>query len=131
MARARIPPIVDDPATSVAAFVGPTPGGPVDTAVRVASLADVARTFGPLDRPTPTIDALRLYFANGGAAAIVVRPSAGGDVRAVTIGSAAQRTGLHALDASGGFGLIVLTGVSDRRRSATRPHTRRRTARSC
>ncbi len=106
--RRRPPPIVDDPASSIAAFVGPTGAGPLDGATPVRSVADYVATFGPIDPASATAIAVALYFANGGTAAIVVRVA---DATAV-VGDGASGTGLHALDAVA-FGLLVVPGIAD------------------
>jgi phage tail sheath protein FI len=60
--------------TSVTAFVGAAASGPVDTPIRIFSFSDYVRTFGPpLDEDRPMGHAVQLYFANGGAQAVVVR----------------------------------------------------------
>src|SRR4051794_18156343 len=60
--------------TSVTAFVGAAASGAVDTPVRIFSFADYARTFGsPLDEERPMGHAVQMFFANGGAEAVVVR----------------------------------------------------------
>jgi phage tail sheath protein FI len=60
--------------TSVTAFVGAAGRGPVETPVRIFSVADYVRTFGPLlDADRPMGHAVSHFFANGGGQAIVVR----------------------------------------------------------
>jgi phage tail sheath protein FI len=60
--------------TSVTAFVGAAGQGPVDEPVRVFSVADYARTFGPpLDAARPMGHAVAQFFANGGGEAVIVR----------------------------------------------------------
>lgn len=60
-------------ATSITAFVGRALRGPVDTPVRVASLADFVRAFGPLWRESGLGYAVRDFYLNGGGPALVVR----------------------------------------------------------
>lgn len=60
-------------ATSVAAFVGRTKRGPVDTAVTITSYGDFERIFGGLWLQSPLSFAVRDFFLNGGAQAIIVR----------------------------------------------------------
>jgi uncharacterized protein len=67
-------PIVGVP-TSVAAFVGRAPQGRTDFPVQINSWSDYERTFGPLDPDVPLSYAVYLFFANGGATALVVRNS--------------------------------------------------------
>lgn len=61
--------------TDVAAFVGRTRRGPVDTPVRVESWNDVLGAFGPADDSAATPYALRGFFENGGRTAWVLRVS--------------------------------------------------------
>jgi hypothetical protein len=64
-------------ATSLTAFVGGAGRGPLGTPVRVGSLDDYRETFGARAGsdtvPAPLDDAVALFFANGGAEAVVVR----------------------------------------------------------
>jgi uncharacterized protein len=60
-------------ATSVTAFVGTAPRGPVDQATRVDSFGDYTRIFGGLDLGSPLSFAVRQFFDNGGGTAYVVR----------------------------------------------------------
>jgi len=60
-------------ATSIAAFVGFAGRGPVDRAVTITSWADYERIFGGLVYEYPLGYAVRDFFENGGATAIVVR----------------------------------------------------------
>ena len=70
-------------ATSVAAFVGRTERGPVDTATTVTSPGDFERTFGSPDANAPVAHAVRDFFLNGGTQAVIVRvykrPAAGNE----------------------------------------------------
>src|SRR5215813_8115713 len=59
--------------TSIAAFVGGTASGPVNEAVTITSFADFERQFGGLDADCPVSYAVRDFFVNGGAQAIIVR----------------------------------------------------------
>lgn len=74
-------PIVGVP-TSVAAFVGSAPQGPVDNPVQCNSWSDYERNFGALSASVPLSYAVYLYFLNGGATALVVRNSVPGDTTA-------------------------------------------------
>jgi phage tail sheath protein FI len=60
-------------ATSIAAFVGRTARGPVETPVTVTSFADYERTFGPLETNYPLGFSVRDFYSNGGAIAVIVR----------------------------------------------------------
>lgn len=59
--------------TSLTAFVGPTPGGPVAEPTKVTSWADYERRFGGLAPTSPVGHAVQHYFLNGGAEALIVR----------------------------------------------------------
>jgi Bacteriophage tail sheath protein len=59
--------------TDVAAFLGRTRRGPVDSPVRVESWNDVIGAFGPPDGESATPYALRGFFENGGRTAWVLR----------------------------------------------------------
>ncbi|MEI9850344.1 MAG: hypothetical protein WDN24_05160 [Sphingomonas sp.] len=59
--------------TSIAAFVGRTPAGPVETPVMVYSWGDYVRGFGPLDADSAVSWQVKAFFENGGNQAIVVR----------------------------------------------------------
>src|SRR5215470_2312097 len=60
-------------ATSIAAFVGWAPQGPVDEAVLVESWSDFARQFGGLSSGNYLGYAVNQFFANGGTQAYIVR----------------------------------------------------------
>ncbi|HTU76769.1 MAG TPA: phage tail sheath C-terminal domain-containing protein [Trebonia sp.] len=63
--------------TSVAAFVGYTPRGPLETPVTLTSFADFERTFGGLSPSSVLSYTVQHFFASGGAVAIVVRLATG------------------------------------------------------
>lgn len=60
-------------ATSITAFVGGAPRGPVNEPVPIASFADFERTFGGLARGSGLGYAVRDFYLNGGGDALVVR----------------------------------------------------------
>jgi len=60
-------------ATSVAAFAGFATRGPIDRAVTITSWADFERIFGGLVYEYPLGYAVRDFFENGGATAIIIR----------------------------------------------------------
>ena len=60
-------------ATSVTAFLGKALRGPVNRAVTLTSFGDFERVFGGLSRDFTLGYAVRDFFANGGAQAVVVR----------------------------------------------------------
>jgi phage tail sheath protein FI len=59
--------------TSIAAFVGRTPRGPIDEPQTIFNYGDFANQFGELTDGYPLSFAVRDFFANGGGQAIVVR----------------------------------------------------------
>lgn len=63
--------------TSVAAFVGYTPRGPLETPVTLTSFADFERTFGGLSENSVLSYTVQHFFLNGGSVAIVVRLATG------------------------------------------------------
>ncbi|HEV7239335.1 MAG TPA: phage tail sheath subtilisin-like domain-containing protein [Thermoanaerobaculia bacterium] len=73
-------------ATSIAAFCGFAPRGPIDKAVTITSWADYERIFGGLVSDYPLSYAVRDFYENGGATAIIVRTykSAAGELGTIT-----------------------------------------------
>ena len=53
-------------ATSVAAFVGAAPRGPINKATRIYSFADFERAFGGLAADSEMSYGVRQFFLNGG-----------------------------------------------------------------
>jgi len=84
--------VVDSPATvaedglrnDVAAFLGSTQRGPLNTAVRVVGRQDFAAVFGG-SHPGTIPRALAAYFSNGGEVAWVVRAGRGGRPAAAVV----------------------------------------------
>ena len=60
-------------ATSITAFVGAAPRGPVDDPITVTSWGEYQRMFGGLWRPSRLGFAVRDFFLNGGGTAVIVR----------------------------------------------------------
>ncbi|MCW5599186.1 MAG: hypothetical protein KIT59_08765 [Nitrosomonas sp.] len=60
---------------SIAAFIGPTQRGPLDTEgpVRIQSFSEFERDFGGLWRQSPLTYAVNQFFQNGGSAALIIR----------------------------------------------------------
>ena len=79
-------------ATSITAFIGYTPRGPVNLGVRVLSFADFERAFGGLAVDSPLSYAVMQFFQNGGSDAVVVR---------VARGAARARTTIRRLTTGG------------------------------
>ena len=59
--------------TSIAAFVGGFARGPINTPIRLFSLADFENEVGPLSSDHPASFAISQFFINGGGAAYAVR----------------------------------------------------------
>jgi uncharacterized protein len=81
-------------ATSITAFLGRTPNGPVNEARTLTSFADFERTFGPLDPGYPLGYAVYDFFSSGGGQAVVVRlfVDAGGSAAAAVAKAAKDNT---------------------------------------
>ena len=60
-------------ATSITAFIGRAPRGPIDTAITINSQSDYERAFGGLDADSPMSFLVRDFYQNGGSQAVVVR----------------------------------------------------------
>ena len=67
--------------TSVAAFVGEAPRGPVDVAKQVDSWPAYVRMYGGVDNAFPMSWAVFLFFNNGGSVAQIVRATGGTDAK--------------------------------------------------
>jgi uncharacterized protein len=65
--------------TSVTAFVGRAPRGPVDQPVAVTSLSDFDRVFGGIWPESPLGHTVHDYFRQGGALAVIVRAHTPGE----------------------------------------------------
>jgi uncharacterized protein len=60
-------------ATSITAFIGRAPNGPVDDPVTINSFADFERGFGGLNVDCPMSYAVQNFYQNGGGKAVIVR----------------------------------------------------------
>src|SRR5580698_4627783 len=60
-------------ATSITAFVGRAPTGPVGQPVSIASWGDYQRAFGGLSLASTMSYAVNDFFQNGGSQAVIVR----------------------------------------------------------
>jgi hypothetical protein len=78
-------------ATSIAAFVGWTPKGPVDKATLIFSWADYERQFGGLDARSQFGYSVNQFFLNGGQMAYIVRLVNSAKVAQAVIGTAAAK----------------------------------------
>jgi uncharacterized protein len=102
-------------ATSITAFVGAAPRGPVNTPVRIASFSDYVRRFGDLARSSPMSYAVSQYFLNGGADAIIVRVHLNGVAAQVVLPAGMGQTLTLEADSVGDWGerLSVTVAESD------------------
>ncbi|HEU5003848.1 MAG TPA: phage tail sheath C-terminal domain-containing protein [Actinomycetota bacterium] len=88
--------------TAVTAVVGYFPQGPMDTATRVQSVADLERSFGPLVAASEAGYTLRQFFANGGGDAWVVRVA----------GGSPKPAAIAVMDKPGGAAVLTATAAS-------------------
>ena len=87
-------------ATSITAFIGRAPRGPVDDAVRISSFADYERRFGGLHEDSQMSYAVAHYYQNGGSDAIIVRIANDvGDAASVTLAAGSELLELQAVAA--------------------------------
>jgi phage tail sheath protein FI len=91
-------------ATSITAFVGFAPRGPVNLPTQIQSFTEYTRVFGGLAADSTMSYAVNQYFQNGGSQAIIVRAAhltgAGTQAKVgkLTIGAAAKALRLEAAD---------------------------------
>jgi phage tail sheath protein FI len=71
--------------TSVTAFIGYTPRGPVNSAVHIFNYSDYERNFGGLSRDSELGYAVQQFFLNGGSEAWIVRSASGATKALVTL----------------------------------------------
>jgi phage tail sheath protein FI len=99
-------------ATSVAAFAGWAPRGPVDQAALVLSWADYDRIFGGLHRDSDMSYAVSQFFAGGGRTAYIVRIADPTEPAGITIGDLTLRaTGPGVWAHEYGVDLVVIEGT--------------------
>jgi phage tail sheath protein FI len=102
---------IEGVATSVTAFVGRAAIGPLDDPIHITSLVDYERAFGGLGASVGMGPSVRLFFANGGRAALIVRTAA------ALVPRRRKGTGIYALDrAELAFNLLCLPPGPRRRR---------------
>ncbi len=107
---AALPPIRSAP-TSVAAFIGIAQRGPVNQPVMLNGIADFIHNFGDLNPAIAVGLAISQFFKNGGREAWFVR--VGRDSRSIDIlGTAAEKTGLYALEQVEAFNLLCIPSLS-------------------
>ena len=91
--------------TAVTAFLGYFLQGPMDTAVRIFSVADLERSFGPLAVNSEAGYGIRQFFANGGAEAWVVRVASSS--------SPASLAKIEIQDSPGGAPVLIASAASE------------------
>lgn len=101
-------------ATSVTAFVGRAPRGPVDKPVTVTSYAEYERVFGGLWALSHLGYSVRDFFRQGGTTAVIVRihATAANDVAKLTIGAGNSQLKLAAAS-PGAWGAKVSASVDN------------------
>lgn len=105
------PPPITGASTAVTAFLGTAKQGAVNTPTPVHSVLDFTSTFGN-DYYADLTHAVRLFFANGGTEAIVVRVPAEDEVR--TLYTPDDKSGgIYALEATPTINILNLAGVVD------------------
>ncbi len=82
--------------TSIAAFFGRASKGPTNKAVRILSLSDYTRLFGEPHPRSDLANDIRLFFANGGTDAYVVRLAKGAAAATLTLKTLATQNVLVA-----------------------------------
>ena len=91
--------------TTTSGFVGLAPAGPVNQPVKLTQASDFASVFGGFHASMPLGHAVQHFFDNGGKEAYVVRVDLDADG---FIGSAADGSGIHALDKVDLFNILVM-----------------------
>ncbi len=100
-----IPRTITGVPTGVAAFIGSAKKGSVNRPERIASFAEFEQRFGGLAQDLQLGYAVRQFFANGGAEAVVVRI-------AKRASAAKVLAGIRALAAVDAFNLLALPGIT-------------------
>lgn len=72
-------------ATSITAFIGAAPRGPVNEPITINNFGDYERVFGGLSLNSPMSYAVRDFYINGGSQAIIVRLNNGGQAATITL----------------------------------------------
>jgi len=106
-------------ATSIALFIGWTPDGPTDRALRLFGFADYERNYGGLDSRSLLGYSVRHFYDNGGSDAYVMR-IAGNDGAVIDPNDAGFHTALESLFVADGavdsielFNIICMPGLAD------------------
>ena len=101
---------IEGVATSITAFLGRAVDGPINEATPITSYADFQRIFGGLKYEFPLSYAVRDFFMNGGAQAVIVRLQ-GRELTLSTsdyLGSRSNREGIFALEKTSIFNLLCI-----------------------
>jgi uncharacterized protein len=104
--------------TSVTAFVGYTPRGPLETPVTLTSFADFERAFGGLSANSVLSYAVQQFFGNGGSVAVVVRLAAGSAPASVKINAGRSRALTVTAKDQGSWGDTLRVATDDNTRVA-------------
>jgi hypothetical protein len=104
------PPPIPGVSTSVTAFVGTAPHGPIDTPVAVEALSAFEDAFGVSCGPLGA--SLRLFFENGGHRAVVVRVAGADDAMLSGPTLEPERRGLWALEHAEPFNILCVPPLS-------------------
>ena len=88
-------------ATSIAAFIGWAPQGPVNHAQLILSWADFNRQFGGLDARSVLGYSVSQFFANGGQQAYIIRLAAGTGTGSLALGTGKNTLTLTAANPGG------------------------------
>ena len=97
-------------ATSIAAFVGRAPMGPLDEALTVSSFGDFTLLYGGLSLDYPMSYAVQHFFENGGSEAVIARLFDDGDFLQpqTYLGDPLKNTGIYLLNTVPMFNLLCI-----------------------
>lgn len=84
--------------TSVTAFIGYTPKGPLNKATQVFNYGEFERIFGELKKDIELGYAVRQFFANGGSEALIVRVAKGAGKASVILKNGTDNNGINVLE---------------------------------
>jgi len=100
-------------ATSITAFLGYAPRGPVNEPVHIFNLGDYERAFGGVSFDSPMSHSVRHFYANGGSDAYVVRVAHGAKAASVKLQEATSTDEVLVLSATseGTWGNQLRVGV--------------------
>jgi len=108
-------------ATSITAFIGSAPRGPVNDPVAVNNFGDYERRFGGLDVNSTMSYAVRDFYLNGGSQGLIVRVTgAGASPATITLGGSGGDLVLEA-SSPGSWGRNLRASVNYQTRDADDP----------